>query len=539
MYVGPVKTEQALGALLVHTLRIGKMVFKKGQILQAQDLIELQNHQIPTVTVARLQEGDISEDQAALRIAQTFATETLKLTDPFTGRVNLFSRIKGLMILDSASIERVNAVDEAVTIATKPNATVVDVNEMVATIKIIPFSVSQETLARIEGLSAQREKAIQIFPFITTRVGLIQTRQPDFKDSVLDKTSAITHQRLTALGAEMITEKRCHHDTASVIGTFQEILDQELDLILMIGSSAIADRRDVIPAALTAQSGRIIHFGMPVDPGNLILIGASSQGIPVVGLPGCARSPKRNGFDWILERLIARLPVTPEVVMGMGVGGLLDSTPTTLRVPEPQPSRVGAILLAAGESRRMGQINKLLSPIEGEPMVVRTFQNILESKADPIVIVLGYQAQEIQQALEDSLKRAQTQGRTILTTTNPSFQEGIGSSAGWGMRHLPEGSAGVLICLGDMPWVSGAIMDRLIDHFNPQAGSALCVPTVGEKRGNPILWGAQFFNQLLALQEDRGGRDLLLHYEKEICRVQSDPRVLIDIDSPENLALFS
>ena len=90
----------------------------------------------------------------------------------------------------------------------------------------------------------------------------------------------------------------------------------------MFGASAIADRRDVIPAAVTGIGGEIEHFGMPVDPGNLLLI-ARAGGVPVLGAPGCARSPVENGFDWVLMRLLAGIKVTRSELMGMGVGGLL------------------------------------------------------------------------------------------------------------------------------------------------------------------------------------------------------------------------
>ncbi|WP_204333402.1 hypothetical protein, partial [Proteus mirabilis] len=84
---------------------------------------------------------------------------------------------------------------------------------------------------------------------------------------------------------------------------------EDVDLVLVFGASAIADRRDVIPAALEQAGGEIEHLGMPVDPGNLLMVGRLGE-VPVLGAPGCARSPKENGFDWVLTRLLAGLPVT-------------------------------------------------------------------------------------------------------------------------------------------------------------------------------------------------------------------------------------
>jgi molybdenum cofactor cytidylyltransferase len=125
------------------------------------------------------------------------------------------------------------------------------------------------------------------------------------------------------------------HETAALAQelTYQALGDMEL--IVVFGASAIADRRDVIPSAIEIAGGRVEHFGMPVDPGNLLLVG-SVAGKPVIGAPGCARSPKENGFDWILHRLLADVPVTRADIMSLGVGGLLMEI-----VARPQPREGG------------------------------------------------------------------------------------------------------------------------------------------------------------------------------------------------------
>ena len=94
------------------------------------------------------------------------------------------------------------------------------------------------------------------------------------------------------------------------------------DALIAFGASAITDRRDVIPAAIEAIGGRIERFGMPVDPGNLLLL-AERHGMPIIGAPGCARSPKENGFDWVLQRVLAGVPIHDADIRAMGVGGLL------------------------------------------------------------------------------------------------------------------------------------------------------------------------------------------------------------------------
>src|SRR5262249_46095904 len=148
---------------------------------------------------------------------------------------------------------------------------------------------------------------ITVAAFAAKRVVLVQTRLPGLKESILDKTAETTRERLAALGSALVGEHRCDHRSTELAPLIGEAVGERADLVLVAGASAILDRRDVIPAAIEQAGGTIDHFGMPVDPGNLMLMGRLGA-VPVLGLPGCARSPKSNGFDWVLRRLLADLP---------------------------------------------------------------------------------------------------------------------------------------------------------------------------------------------------------------------------------------
>src|SRR5262249_13784747 len=172
----------------------------------------------------------------------------------------------------------------------------------------------------------------------------------------IEKPFKITAARLAPAGAAVIAERRVPHDRDAVARAIEEVLKAGAELAIVFGASAIADRRDVIPAALQAIGGRVGHFGMAGDPGNLFMIGESC-GPPVLGAAGCARSPKENGFDWVLMRLLAGLPVAREDITGLGVGGLLMEIVTR---PQPRDEllqagrAIAAVVLAAGRSSRMG-----------------------------------------------------------------------------------------------------------------------------------------------------------------------------------------
>jgi len=207
-----------------------------------------------------------------------------------------------------------------VTLATFPLLAPVESGQMVATIKIIPFAVPETVLG--DCIAAGQGAGVAVHPFRPLQARLIQTVTAELKPSVMAKTSKVTADRMARLGGAIVGETRCPHDTERLAADISVALEAGCDALLVIGASAIVDRRDVIPAAIEMLGGRIERLGMPVDPGNLILI-AEIGGTPVLGLPGCARSPARNGLDWVLERLSAGFPVTHGIVAGMGVGGLL------------------------------------------------------------------------------------------------------------------------------------------------------------------------------------------------------------------------
>jgi len=327
-----------------------------------------------------------------------------------------------------------------------------------------------------------------------------------------------------------VTERRCAHRSADLA---REIAaSREADVILIAGASAITDRRDVIPAALAASGGEILHFGMPVDPGNLLLLGRLGER-PVLGLPGCARSPKVNGFDWVLRRLIADLPVDGADIMRMGAGGLLKEIPTRPQPRDepavvPRAPRVAALILAAGRSSRMGGANKLLTEVEGRAMVARAVDAALASRARPVLVVVGHEASRLKAAIGD---------RPVTVVENPAFATGMASSLKAGLQALPGEIDAVVVCLADMPRVGPEVLDRLISAFNPLEGRAICVPTWEGKRGNPVLWARRFIPEMIALAGDVGARHLIGQYGELVAEVaMPDDGVLLDIDTPEALA---
>jgi molybdenum cofactor cytidylyltransferase len=528
MKFGPASPADAIGGVTVHTLRQGALVLKKGTTIGAAEVEALTRAGVREVVVVRLEEGDVSEDVAAAGIAQAVAGAGVNVERAFTGRANLFAAKAGVLVVDRDVVDRINGVDEAITFATLAAYKPVVEGEMIATVKLIPFGV--EATLRDAAVEAAAGGALRIAPYVIKRVGIVSTLLPGLAPKVVEKTLRVTADRLAPAGATVIAERRVPHDEKLLAASINELLGLGAELVIVFGASAIADRRDVIPAAISGIGGAIEHFGMPVDPGNLLLIG-NAGGIPVLGAPGCARSPVENGFDWVLMRLLAGLKVTRADLTGMGVGGLLMEIVTR---PQPRVNlggdgnrNVAAIILAAGRSTRMGGPNKLLAELGGKKLVRIVTEQALASKASGVIVVTGHQAAEVEKSL---------QGLKVKFVRNPDFAAGLASSVKAGIAAVPGNADGAVVCLGDMPLIDAHLIDRLIEAFAPDRGHLIVVPVSDRKRGNPVLWSRRFFNELMTLDGDIGARHLIAKHSEAVAEVAVEGHgAFLDIDTPQAL----
>ena len=335
MKFGRIARESCTGAILAHSVRAPGLALKKGEVIGAAHIAALAEAGVDDIVAAMLEPGDVTENVAAQRLAARVAGGGVRLEQPFTGRCNLIAASAGLLVVDAAAIDAINLVDESITVATLTPMRPVVAGEMIATVKIIPFAVPERCLAR--SLSAAAMPSVSVAPFRPLRVGVVSTLLPGLKPATVSKTLRLLEERLAPADAHVVRETRVPHESSRLAATLQAMTD--VDIVVVFGASAITDRRDVVPAAIEAAGGRVDHLGMPVDPGNLLLLGrlgCNGTGVPVIGAPGCARSPKENGFDFVMWRLLAGIEVHGADLRRMGVGGLLSEI-----VSRPQPRQPG------------------------------------------------------------------------------------------------------------------------------------------------------------------------------------------------------
>ena len=528
MIFGETPVESAEGAILAHSVKHRLGLFKKGRVLSADDIRLLKESGVATVFAARLAQDDIAEDEAAAAVAKAIAGHGAIVQAPFTGRANLHTAHRGLAVVDTDRVKAFNRIHESLTLATVPSHDIVEERQLIATVKVIPFAVANDVLISALDVIGS-DPLIRVESFKHRRAGLVITKLPQTKASIVTKSEASIRERITALEGEVGEVIIVDHAIEAVRAATAQLHKAGLSPILIFGASAIVDRGDVIPAGLVAAGGEVVHLGMPVDPGNLMMFGRI-DGAPVIGVPSCARSPKVNGFDWVLARVMAGLHVSAQDIMDMGAGGLLKEIPSR---PEPREGgrpksqmapRIAAIVLAAGRSTRMGS-NKLLADFRGKPLVRHTVETVFASGARPIIVVTGHQGDEVRAALE---------GLDVTFVENPDYAKGLSTSLKAGIAALSGDAGGAVVALGDMPLVKPATIDRLIAAYNPVENRTIIVPVHGGERGNPVLWGARHFPEMMKISGDRGARLLMEQFAEEVVEIaERSDAVLADIDTPE------
>lgn len=531
MKFGPVSPDQAYGAIAAHSMKLASGTIKKGTRITEEHIAWAKADGCDAIMVARLDSADMHEDEAAKKIADALAGLNIRVDKASTGRANLFAERPGVLLVDAPGVNGINRIDPAITIATLPQHKAVEAGRMIATVKIIPYAVRSDRVYDALHALSQIGTLVDVLPYQPMKVAIVSTLLPSLKEVTVEKTIRVLKNRIAPAAAPIVSDLRVPHETSAVAAALEEADDAGAELFILFGASAVVDRADILPSGIEEAGGELHYFGMPVDPGNLLLIG-SYRGKPVIGAPGCARSPSENGFDWVLERTLAGLNVTGDDIVKMGVGGLLMEI-----VSRPQPraeapiieseTKIAALVLAAGRSSRMGTSNKLIATLEGKTLVRHVAEAALASSCVSTTIVVGHKSETVAQALD---------GLNVEIVSNPNFADGLSTSLQVGLEALPDDIDAAVILLGDMPRIGPEAIDGLISAYDPARSALIIVPTHKGKRGNPVLWSKRYFNELMRIRGDVGARQLFDEFSEAVVELDLGPEIAFDIDTPAALA---
>lgn len=330
MKFGPVPLDQAAGKLLGHNLAgpDGRRLFRKGKLITAEDVEKLRQLGRKSVYAAELEPGDVLEDAAALRLANAVTGGGLRLSRAAGGRVNLIATVAGVLRVQIGALRALNSFP-GVTLATLPAHQVVHPKEIVATLKIIPYAVPGALISQAEETIAPHRPLVHVDALQPRRVGMILFGSPASRARLQADFEPPLRARIEALGSTAhLTSLITLEDEADELALCELLLQaaaEGYDLLILAGETAIQDRYDLAPRAIERAGGCVECVGVPVDPGNLLML-AYLDDIPILGAPGCARSLKTNAIDWVLPRLLVGERLTQADLAAMGHGGLLEDT---------------------------------------------------------------------------------------------------------------------------------------------------------------------------------------------------------------------
>lgn len=320
-----VEVQKAVGKVLCHDItkiipgQFKGRAFKKGHIIQEEDIPELLKLGKDHIYVWNTEEGLIHENEAAIRIAKAVAKGGVTLTEPKEGKVNLLAEYRGLLKINVKALEEVNGVDQ-VMLATLHSNRVVDKEMVVAGTRVIPLVVAEEVVQKVETICQELKGVIEVKPLHRWKVGIVTTGNEVFYGRIQDAFGPVVKKKLQSFDCQVIAQVIVPDQVDKIVEAIQTLRSQGAELIITTGGMSV-DPDDVTPAAVRKAGAVIVSYGAPVLPGAMFMM-AYLDGIPVLGLPGCVMYAKTTVFDLVLPRILAGERITRQDLQKLGHGGL-------------------------------------------------------------------------------------------------------------------------------------------------------------------------------------------------------------------------
>ena len=325
MKIQQLETEKSVGQLLCHDItKIEKGVFKgalfkKGHRIRTEDVETLLDLGKTHIYALELEEGDLHEDDAGMRIARALAGSGLKIGNPSEGRLDLTAAYPGLLKIDAERLLRINSVPDVV-VATLHSGTPLEAAEKVAGAKVIPLVVNEKTVVAVEQICAEGKPPLQVLPYLPFKLGGIITGREVVEGRVKDGFAPVLAEKAARFRLEPPEISLCVDDADQIASAIEQMLGRGCNLIIVTGGMSV-DPDDTTPTGIKKAGADIVKYGAPALPGAMFLL-AYKGDVPLIGLPACAMYFKSTVLDIILPRLLAGQKVSATDIAALGHGGL-------------------------------------------------------------------------------------------------------------------------------------------------------------------------------------------------------------------------
>ena len=320
-----IRTEDAVGHVLCHDMtqiipgQFKGPRFKKGHVVTAEDVPVLLSMGKEHLYVFELGADQLHEDDAAERMCALCLGDGMTRGVVGEGKIELFAARDGLLRVDTARLNAVNAIEELM-IATRPGNTAVRAGDKLAGTRVIPLVIDAAKLREAEAIVGDRP-LLELLPFTLRRAGVVTTGSEVADGRIPDRFTPVLERKLAAFGVAVTEHLTVGDGTDNIRAAIDRLRETDVDLILCTGGMSV-DPDDNTPGAIRASGARIVTYGAPVLPGAMFLLGYFDDGRPVMGLPGCVMYARATIFDLVLPRVAAGVPLTRRDFTTLGEGGL-------------------------------------------------------------------------------------------------------------------------------------------------------------------------------------------------------------------------
>lgn len=320
-----IRLDEAIGMVLGHDVtkiipgRFKGPAFRRGHIIRKEDIPELLSIGKEHVYVIQPQEGEVHEEEAALRIAKAVSSPSLELTEPREGRVNVKAGFSGLLKISIPLLEEINSIGDII-LATLHNNTVCRQGVLVAGTRITPLYITETKIKMVEELCQRRGKVLEIIPFKTKRVGMVIVGNEVFSGRIRDKFGEVIPKKFEALGSTISFKTIVPDDVDLIAQAIKEAISKGCEVIVACGGMSI-DPDDVTVKGIEGVGAKIVSYGAPVLPGSMFLY-AKWETTSILGAPACVIHDPTTILDLLLPRILAGEDISRQDIIQLGHGGL-------------------------------------------------------------------------------------------------------------------------------------------------------------------------------------------------------------------------
>lgn len=316
--------EEAVGMILAHDMteivpgKSNGAAFKKGHVIRKEDISRLLNMGKEHIYIMEFKEGDLHENEAAIRMAKAAAGQGIEFSEPSEGKVTLTSKYPGLLKVNFKALAEINSIDE-IMFATLHTNQFINENTKIAGTRIIPLVINEEKIKAVEDICKVNYPIIEVKPLKRLKIGIVTTGNEVFYKRIKDKFGPVIEEKFKELGCNVVKQIFSKDDADMIAESIKTLINEGVDIVTLTGGMSV-DPDDVTPTGIKKSGAHIISYGAPTLPGAMFLL-SYIDNIPVLGLPGCVMYSKRTIFDLVVPRLVAGEIVNKEDIVKLGHGG--------------------------------------------------------------------------------------------------------------------------------------------------------------------------------------------------------------------------